>query len=169
MKRALPRLRLAGLALPLLLGGCMSGVLPGADAPDPSCVLLCALTREITGAPAAQPMPVAAVTPSRPILRRSAARTHRRLPKAPDVAVAASPRRRAATLAHRRPIHHRPVAEVSVVPQASALLPAQQPVALAPVRPAAVATASPPLAPARSLNAAIPGSAGIMTPAWRDP
>ncbi len=157
MKGALPLLRFAGLALPLLTAGCMSGVLPGSDAPDPSCVLLCALTHEMTGEPPPQPVAPAAEPAPKP----SAARVR--------VTVQAKHRRRAVARAHLRPAHRKLAPQVSVVPQAPAQAPAATPAAMVPSAPAPVAVAPrpAPAEPARSLSQAIPGSVGIVAPNWQ--
>lgn len=162
----LPRLRLAGLALPLLTAGCMSGVMPGAEAPDPSCVLLCALTRAVTGDAAPQPVAVAA-TPAPPT--RHPARRHVARLRPPNVTKSAKPAppkpRRVEARVHVRSVLHKAATEVSVVPQAPARRDPPKPVAIVPTAPIAAAPA--PAAAPRTLSEAIPGSAGIMVPNWQ--
>ena len=170
MKWGLPHLRLAGLALPLLTAGCMSGVMPGAEASDPSCVLLCALTRSLAGDPA--PPPVATVAPApktrvaaaRPVRKRLVHKSPPQVTKAIEVPPARP--RKVVAHAHLRPIHRPASSEVSVVPQASARAAPPVPVAIAPAPP--VASAPPPAAAPRTLSQAIPGSAGIMVPSWQE-
>lgn len=168
MKWGMPRLRLAGLALPLLTAGCMSGVMPGVDAADPSCVLLCALTRDIVGEPAPQPVAVAAapgtkVATARPIRKPKA---HLRpLHVVPVAAVSPAKPRKIVSHARLRSVRHPAPTEVSVVPQAPSRTDPPTAVALAPAPP--VAAAPSPAEPARSLSQAIPGSAGIVVPVWQ--
>ena len=155
MERVRLLLRASVFGASLLVGGCAGGVLPGDDAADPSCVLLCALQREISGAPTSVP-PVAA-----------SAETTKKSPAArPHVAVAKSAPKHVA--ARMRPPSHR--AQVSVVRQAPAHEQPPEPAAMVPPVPAPVAVVPPPASPepARSLTQAIPGSVGIVAPAWQD-
>ena len=155
MKQVRPLRRLSLLGLSLLVCGCTGGVLPGADGADPSCVLLCALQREISGTPTPPP-PVAA-----------SAETTKKSPAARSRAAAAKiAPKHVATRA--RPPSHR--AQVSVMPQAPAHEQAPKPAAMVPSAPAPLADVPPPAppGPAQSLSQAIPGSVGIVAPAWQN-
>ena len=158
MTRLRPMLRASVLGLPLLLGGCLGDVIPGPDTADASCVLLCALQRQFTGEPAAVP-PGSPASPVPAATRRAAVRSHATRPKPPS----------RATRTRTRVVHRRSPAHVSMVPQAPSRVPQPAPVALEPPGPAPVALTPPaPLQPARSMSEAIPGSAGIRTPEWRE-
>lgn len=157
MKRVRPLLRASVLGVPLLAGGCTGDVIPGPGATDTSCVLLCALQRELTGSPAAAP-PVASPLPAKPVRKGAPARPH----------AAINTKSRTAVGAPRRMARRRPVAQVTVVPQAPARVLPSPPAAIVPPAPPPAALMPPPAAePTRSLSQSIPGSAGIMLPGWQ--
>ncbi|MCW6512470.1 hypothetical protein [Lichenifustis flavocetrariae] len=155
MIRVRPLLRFGVIGLPLGLAACASADSLGIDTSDPNCVLLCALTRALTGEhpPPAPPQPA-------------------RVPLPPAKAAAAEPSRppvpvRQASLTRSvPPTSLRPsVAPAPVAPSPAPPRPTAQMLA-SPARPPAAAVPSP--RPLPTLARPIPGSVAIVPPSWQD-
>ena len=158
MGRLQPLVRIGLVGLPLMTAACSSGESLGLDASDPNCVLLCALTRSLTGeAPKPPQQP-----PSPPVKPKASAAHH---------ATASH-----LTRPHRKPLPHPATPDSAAAPEASA--PPSTPVpekpasSIAPAKPAPVPPppnngdlGQQPAAPqSQGQGQSIPGSATIIQP-----